>query len=430
MLSVVYQIETIMINRTIQPSLEPITKVEFVAPKSIALSEKCSLFHMASVPNETSRFDLYFDAGKCRSIGGLASFVNGMLLSGTDQKTSIEINESINQLGGFYESGVSLENSVITIYCLKEHLTALLEIVLNALQHVNFDQKELEELREDRKQQLSIKGEKVGFLAQRAFQQKLFGEDQAYAHPTSADDLDKITRDECIEFHKENYLSGLTRAVIVADISEDEINHCVKLLKPLSINDERSFAPQLNNSPGFEKITKKDALQTAIRVGKTIFNKNHEDYLDFLVLNTILGDYFGSRLMSNIREDKGYTYGIGSMLSELNNFGYFLIATEVGADVAENAIQEIKFEIQRLQNELVSDEELSLVKNYMLGQLLKSADGPYAMTDLFLSAELHDKDMNFYNDALAKIQAITPQRIQELAKKHLPWDELSIVTAG
>lgn len=174
----------------------------------------------------------------------------------------------------------------------------------------------------------------------------------------------------------------------------------------------------------------KNALQSAIRVGRILFTKEHEDYLDFLILNTIIGDYFGSRLMKNIREDKGYTYGIGSMISEFKKSGYFLIATEVGTEVKEDALNQIKLELERLQTEPVPEYELELVRNYMLGQLLKSADGPYAMTDLFLSVEIHGKSLDFYNEAIHRIQNIRPERIMELAKKYLNWKDLTIVTAG
>ena len=167
-----------------------------------------------------------------------------------------------------------------------------------------------------------------------------------------------------------------------------------------------------------------------MRLGRILFNKKHPDYLDFLVLNTLIGDYFGSRLMTNIREDKGYTYGIGSMLAEVNEFGYFIIATEVRKDVMKNTLDEVKFEFDRLKNELVPNEEMELVKNYMLGQLLKSADGAYAMTDLFLSAEAQGKDLDFYNEALQSIRSITPQRIQELANTYLNWEDYTVISAG
>ena len=134
--------------------------------------------------------------------------------------------------------------------------------------------------------------------------------------------------------------------------------------------------------------------------------------------------------MSNIREDKGYTYGIGSMVAEYNNIGYFMIATEVGRDVKDATIQEIKFEIERLQTELIDAQELELIKNYLLGQLLKSADGPYSMMDLYLGAELHGLDFEFYNKAIEELHTITPERIRELAQQYLKWDDMTIVSVG
>jgi predicted Zn-dependent peptidase len=134
--------------------------------------------------------------------------------------------------------------------------------------------------------------------------------------------------------------------------------------------------------------------------------------------------------MANIREDKGYTYGIGSMVAEYNNLGYFMIATEVGKKVKEATLNEIKFEIERLKTELIDEEELDLIKNYLLGQLLKSADGPYSMMDLYLSAEAQGLDFNFYNRAIEELHSVTPKRLQELAIKYLVWEEMTIVSAG
>lgn len=177
-------------------------------------------------------------------------------------------------------------------------------------------------------------------------------------------------------------------------------------------------------------IPKKDAIQNAIRIGKVLFNKTHKDYFDFHVLNTILGGYFGSRLMSNIREDKGYTYGIGSAIVNLEDSGYFFISTEVGAEVCNAAINEIYKEISILNNETVPYEELNLVKNYLAGTLLRSLDGPFALAEKFKAAHIFGFDMNYYNNLLKHIHAITPERIQELAKSYLQPDSLTEVVVG
>ena len=181
---------------------------------------------------------------------------------------------------------------------------------------------------------------------------------------------------------------------------------------------------------GATHIEQDGALQSALRIGRPLFNKTHPDFCAFSVLNTILGDYFGSRLMSNIREDKGYTYGIGSHIVENNNFGYFVIGTEVGVQTRTATFIEIQKEFERLQTEPVPDEELELVKSYLMGQLLKSADGPYAMLDLFANVETMGLDLSFYDRYIAEIKAVDAQKLQELAQRYLNWDEMLIISAG
>lgn len=419
-----------MIDRTQAPALSTITAIDFSAPKAIEISKNTMLYHMADVPNETARFDLYFDAGKVRGTNSIASFVSGLLMTGTAKKSAVQIQEEINALGGFMETGLSAENSVLSIYCLRENLRPLFDLIFEAITEVAFLEEEVSDFLADRKQKLQISREKVSYLAQTHFQQLLFASEARYATVLKDEDFDLITKEQLVEFHKKHYLHGLERMVIVGDIGEGDIASIVEKCAKIALDDPGSNAATIENEKGFKHVEKTGALQSAIRVGRTLFNKNHEDYLDFLVLNTLLGDYFGSRLMSNIREDKGYTYGIGSMVAELQHTGYFLIATEVGKDVCDAALKEIRIEMERLQQELVSEDELELVRNYMRGQLLKSADGPYAMTDLFLSVELQGETLEFYNRALVAIHEITAERIQALAKRYLNWEDMSIVTAG
>ncbi|MEJ6776910.1 MAG: pitrilysin family protein [Crocinitomicaceae bacterium] len=419
-----------MLNRIVQPELKAIDKIEFIAPKEYKINPHVSLYHMSDVPNETTRFDLYFDAGKCRGGNSMASFVNGLLLSGTKHKTSIEINNEINGKGGFYESGISQENSVISVYSLRENVLDIFNTIKDAIKNVAFIEKEVLEFLSDRKQGFNISLQKVNYLAQRAFQEDLFNSNDNYAKATELSDFENVNIHDLKDFHSEFYLKGLTKIVVLGDLDEETIQHFIFGGNEFAINTKPKYIDEIQNNAGIRHVEKSNSVQSAIRVGKVLFNKNHPDYLDFLVLNTILGDYFGSRLMSNIREDKGYTYGIGTMVAELNNVGYFMVATEVGTDLKEATLKEIKFEFERLKTDFVKPEELELVQNYMLGQLLKSADGPYAMTDLFISVELHDLDLEFYNRAIASLNSINVERIQELAVKYLNWDDMSIVTAG
>ena len=306
----------------------------------------------------------------------------------------------------------------------------MVRLIVDAIDNVAFLEKEVEEMLADKKQAFHTNMEKVSYLCQREFQQRLFNSSEVYSKVADESYYENVASHELKKFFNEYYQNGLTKVVLVGDLVQDEVDDVIDTVGKWSKESAPSFEEEVNNLPGTIHLDKKDAVQTAIRIGRTLFNKKHEDYNDFLVLNTILGDYFGSRLMTNIREDKGYTYGIGTIVAEYKNIGYFMIATEVGSEVKDATLIEIQKEIDRLKTEPVGKEELSLVKNYLLGQLLKSADGPYSMTDLFLSADAQDLDLEFYNKAIHDLNNITPERLQELAKKYLVWEEMSIVSAG
>jgi predicted Zn-dependent peptidase len=177
-------------------------------------------------------------------------------------------------------------------------------------------------------------------------------------------------------------------------------------------------------------IEKQDALQSAIRIGKMLFNKSHSDYIGMLVLNTVFGGYFGSRLMSNIREDKGYTYGIGSAVVSFLHAGYFTISSEVGTEVTQSAIKEIYYELERIQSELISNSELTRVRNYMLGAFLRSIDGPFALADRFKAIYFYGLDYEYYDRYIETIKTITPAELRNLANKYLRKDEMIELVVG
>lgn len=418
-----------MLDRTIAPLLNEIDEVKFIYPKKITINDNVNLFWINDVPNSTSRIDFYFDAGTIRSKSLIASLTAGMLFSGTNEKDATTFHNLLDAVGAYYDVGVTHEHAVVTFYGLNEQIIHIFKIFEEAMEHVVFPQSEFEDIINERKQKLQVSLEKVGVLAQREFQKTLFGQSD-YGRFANLEDFDDVSRIELIDFFEQFYKKGLTKVVLVGDIIETDVNYIINQSKKWSVKHEIKFESTFSNKPERIHLEKKDALQTAVRVGKILFNKEHEDYISFTILNTILGDYFGSRLMKNIREDKGYTYGIGSFVSELNNAGYFIIATEVGKEFTQNTIDEIRKEIETLQTDLIEDSELDLVRSYLLGQILKSADGPYATMDLFLSVESHRLDMEFYNRYIQKIRTIQSIELRDIAKKYLSWDSLTVITAG
>jgi zinc protease len=418
-----------MLNRQVAPKLTPIKSIDFSVPEMYEIHAGIPLYWKNNIANETSKLELHFHAGTTIETPILASLTAGLLISGTKNKSAIQIQHALDAVGAYYDVSVSQEQAVVTIYALNSYLKQAFDIFHEAMTSAIFPEKEVQEICNERQEKLKVQLQKVNVLAQRKIQQVLF-EETPYAQVIAQGDYATVKRTKLIDFHQKHYLNGLAKVFLVGDLSSEEMHAIKAACADFAGKEYQPSACSFTGKTHIVHEEKSDALQSAIRIGKIMFNKTHPDFIAFSVMNTILGDYFGSRLMSNIREDKGYTYGIGSYMMENTHFGYFMIATEVAKEVREATIQEVKNELERLQTELVPEEELELVKSYLLGQLLKAADGPYAMLDLFSGVELHDMDMSFYNKYIKKIQEIKAEEIREMVCKHLDWKSLSIISVG
>ncbi|MBK7183115.1 MAG: insulinase family protein [Bacteroidetes bacterium] len=281
---------------------------------------------------------------------------------------------------------------------------------------------------------MSCKQSKGSKRCSQTFYRITFGEKHPYGINVKESDFDAIKKKHLIDFYNKAYTSDNCKIILAGKIQDDVYE---LLEKHFGKNDWSSNNQHIINDTTIHTIKereqiilKNDALQSAIRIGKIMFNKKHEDYQAMQILNTIYGGYFGSRLMSNIREDKGYTYGIGSGMVSLQNSGYFFISTEVGVDVCQNAINEIYFEMNRLKEELVSEDELQLVKNYLLGNFLRSVDGPFAMADRFIGIMEYGLGYDYFDKYIATIKNISASQLRDLANKYFDKESMIELVVG
>jgi predicted Zn-dependent peptidase len=272
-------------------------------------------------------------------------------------------------------------------------------------------------------------------MARKKFNQLLFGNEHPYGYFVELRDYDKVEREAVKNFHRENYVSGNCAIIVSGKIGTETLDLLDKHFggqdwagpaEKKNVNNYQFHATTLREN----LVLKEDALQSAIRIGRVMFNKTHPDYLPMLVLSTVLGGYFGSRLMSNIREDKGYTYGIGCAMVSLKESGYFFIGTEVGVDVTQKALDEIYYELKRLREEPVGEDELMLVRNYLLGSFLGSVDGPFALADRFKGIMVYNLGYDYYDRYISTIRGIRPERLLELAQQYYKQDDLIELVAG
>ena len=274
--------------------------------------------------------------------------------------------------------------------------------------------------------------EKNDFVSRKTFSNVLFG-DTLYGYDIAAADYDKLDREQLVSYFRQAYQPKNCTVMISGKVNDDIFTLIDKYFGSDWSNildaDQNKF--QFSASAGAEHyIEKADALQSAIRIGQIAINRSHPDFPGLQVLNTILGGYFGSRLMANIREDKGYTYGIGSALVSLKSTGYFFIASEVGADVCSAAMSEIEKEIKILKEEPASEEELSLVKNYMLGSMLGSLENALSHADKFRNIYFSGLGYDYYSRYIETVKSISPEHLLQLANQYLDFSDFQKVIVG
>jgi predicted Zn-dependent peptidase len=346
---------------------------------------------------------------------------NCLLQEGTSRMSAQEIADRVDYFGAFLEAEEGPDAVSLVLYTLNKHLDKTLPIVRELLTDAVYPEHELDVYKQNQIQRLTVENEKVQSLARRRFTQLLFGQQHPYGYLVSADDYRQLRRDDLLKFRPAQYCSdnctlfvaGKLPVGLLALLDQHFGDNGWKASE--SLQQDRGV---MNSDPvRIHYLEKPGAIQSAIRIGKRLMQRSDPDYPAMSVLNTVLGGYFGSRLMSNIREEKGYTYGIRSVLVPMKEAGYFFISTEVGADVTEPALHEIYLEIERLCNDPVPDSELAMVRNFLLGNFLKSIDGPFALLDRCKTLVVTGLDYDYYRHYLDVLRNVTPAELQQLAQR-------------
>jgi predicted Zn-dependent peptidase len=418
-------------NRSIAPGFKKAQSLDVVFPHKIELSNGIDLYLLDGIQNDTVKLDIAWDAGsKFQTKPLVASFTNALLLAGTKNLSAQQISENIDFFGGYVSHDIDKDQAGITLYGLNDKISDIFNVFDEAFSNAIFPKTEVEKLIDIRKSNYQVSQEKVSNLCRKEFNKHIFGEKSIYGKVAELNDFDKVNIDDLKSYYQSIYLNTKPVLFLVGNVSDSFIEQLKSWTKKLG-NHRTEIEPQVfNQSKGRIVVQKNNAIQSAVRIGKLLFNKNHPDYYKFQVLNTILGGYFGSRLMANIREDKGYTYGIGSGLSVLEDAGYFFVSTEVAKDVTQPTINEIYFEIEKLQNHLVSDDELEKVKNYLLGDFLRHSDGPIAIMENYKNIYFNNLSEDYYSDFIKAVNDVTPKQLQDIAIKYLQKNTMLEVVVG
>jgi len=422
------------IDRNIAPKIKDIENLNIRQPQVKKLSNGVEVFSFDVSDQDFVKIELNFDAGSAYSNKAMiASVTNKLLTEGTKRHSSVEIANIIDSYGGFFETSITKDIASVALYSLNKHLDKTLPIFAEIIKEPVFKQEELDLYLDQKRNEFLVNQERVNYIARSNFPALLFGESHPYGRILKMDDFDKINRQDIIDFHKNYYLNGNMRIFAAGKLATNTMELLEMHFGSLSNDsngisrDTISFKASLQKN---NKIEKEGAVQNAIRIGKAVINRQHPDFHSLRIVNTIFGGYFGSRLMTNIREDKGYTYGIGSGIMSMRDAAFFFITSEVKADVTDLAIEEIEKEIVLLQTQEVGAEELELVKNYLQGEFQRSFDGPFALLNRFKEIYYSDLDYDYFEKYIDKVKSISSEEILTIANKYWNIKDLYILTVG
>ncbi|GAB3640541.1 M16 family metallopeptidase [Spirosoma arcticum] len=425
------------LDRTQSPAFQAIQAIQLPLVRKHTLDNGILLHLIAVEQQPVLRLECIFDAGtwyeQATDSRGSAFFAVKMLAEGITSRSAAQISEYFDRYGAFVELNSGPDRASVVVYCLTKFLPNVLPLLRELLTEPTFPTKELDELRNITLQNLRVNYEKNAYVAGVLFREKLFGLHHPYGRSQRPEAIEQLTRDSVVAFYERAIHNRPFRLIVAGQASENEvmlINHELGQL-PIRTDNLSAFTGGLPANDATPVLAQKpDSTQSSIRVGRRLFTRSHPDFFKMLVTNELLGGYFGSRLMKNIREDKGFTYGISSNMPSFRRDGYFLIGTDVNKENTQQTLDEIQKEIRILQTEPASADELETVKNYMAGEFVGSLNTPFEIADRYKVILLDDLPADFLTTYIQRMRAVTPADIMEMATRYLADGELHEVVVG
>ena len=424
-----------MLDRKVIPTIEEAVHFDLQLKNCdrFTLDNKVPVYAMNACAQDVVMVEWVFDAGNWYDKQPMvAATTNFLIKNGTTSKSAYQINDFFEFHGAYLNRSCYNETASITLHCLSKHLETLLPVVREIIETSIFPEQELGIYIQNQKQRLSVNLQKCDFIANRLVDEYLFGINHPYGTYSNAEDYDALNTDLLKAFYKQYYLNGSCKIFVAGKMPTGYESMLNKAFGTLPLHAD---APVVVEHPvvtasqkKVEIINDENGVQGAIRMARPFPNRHHPDFQKAHVLNTLFGGFFGSRLMSNIREDKGYTYGIHSYFQNHVHASAWMISTEAGRDVCAATIAEVIKEMELLRNELVDTEELNLVRNYMIGSLLGDLDGPFQLIGRWKNYVLNGLDENYFYKSIETIKSLTPEELQRLANTYLqPEDFYELV---
>lgn len=418
-----------MINRTIAPPFSNNTSFILPSAEVIPLPGGPDIYILEGVQQEVSKIEVILQAGKWFDTKiGISHFTSQMLEKGTNNKSSAELAKVFDRYGAHLEVNSGSDFVSVALYSLNRNLEFVLPVFFEVLTEPSFPEDEFTLFKEIYLQNLKVSNEKTNVLASKAIRRNVFGKAHPYGSSIEENDVNDLSQNDLKIFH-----GKLFRVSEVFIVTSSDKNFVNKIVSPfLSLKKKNSSVTHEDSltTPFAQKIEKPGNVQASIRLAKKTINRDHADYFGLLLVNHILGGYFGSRLMKNIREEKGLTYGIYSSLNSMKFGSLLSIGADVNKENISQTIDEIKKEIKLLQSTNISSDEIAYAKGHFIGSLQAEIANLFSVAEKVKALKLFSLQDTYYQDMITSITQLSPDDLQELATTHLDVDTFFEVIVG
>ncbi|MFD2202762.1 M16 family metallopeptidase [Shivajiella indica] len=422
-----------ILDRSIAPKFKIPDHITFPTPIKRTLQNGVHLYFIPTPEINAIRLEINADTPAIlgKEEKKLAPyFTLHMLLEGTTNRTAAELDDFFDTYASEVEIITTFEHQGLSLLTIKKHFSKVLPVFRELMTEAIFPEKELAKRKSQKSLSLSIMREKNGNRASQIFRKELFGPSHAFGQVAEENDVEAIQRQDLLDFYT-NDLWANPEIFLTGNVTEKELEMIEEYLGNLPIISRPIKFSHFSNKVHNRQVEpRQKSVQSSLRIGCHLIPKNHPDYFGLWVFNVFLGGYFGSRLIKNIREDKGHTYGIYSSIGSLKAADYWIVMADVIKEHSEEVIEEIYKEIQKLQNENIPLDELETVRNYLVGNLLSNFSSSFELISRFKTIHQAGLDFDFFEHQLAYIKSFNPKEIQKIGRKYLQRDHMVEVIVG
>ncbi|TGE07528.1 M16 family metallopeptidase [Hymenobacter fodinae] len=422
-----------MLDRKVAPPVQPLASITLPAADVLLLPNGARLHILRNAAQPVIRLQAVFKAGKWYETAPSVSLLTArMLLEGTRTRTARQIADEVAFYGASLECEQGFDRATLTLYCLSRHLENLLPLFLDVLTEPTFPEVELAQLKARTIQNVRIERQKTSYLAAEQFSRNLYGPTFPYGTVFDEGKFQAVSAEQVRAFHHEFYQLSGAEVFLCGDVLPQ---HEQALQQTLGVTQAVGTTPtpivnSTASAPSHDYVTVPGSLQASLRIGRLWPANSHAKTHQLQVLVKVLGGYFGSRLMKNIREDKGFTYGIYASVGPREHATSFVIGSDVNAASADAAIKEVHHELRKLQDELIPADELQTVKNYMTGKFANELSTVFEQCDKYKSIVFFNLPPDFYSDFIKQTQAVDAATLRLLAQEYLSPEYMIEVVAG